>query len=164
MTNIQADLVNPFVEAVYGLFSTMLNAQVVRTGLAVSSELARPREIMALIGFSGSVRGTVALAMPRATSAAMVQRLLDTCTMPSEEVLSDTIAELVNIVAGQAKTKLSLKTKQPLDLSLPVVLNGQGYDVYSPSGAVWLEIPFESELGPVTVRLSFQSGNGSSAK
>jgi chemotaxis protein CheX len=150
------DSVNPFVESDYSLFSTMLGVRVVRTGLTMSAKLKRPQEVMGLIGFSGMMRGTVALAMPHATSMAMVQCLLGTETLPDSETISDGVAEMVNIVAGQAKAKLSLKVNQTLELSLPVVLHGDSYEVFSPSEAVWLEIPFESELGPITVRLNFQ--------
>lgn len=153
---MKADLVNPFVESVYELFQTMLSSKVARVGLAVSDGQKRPAEIMALIGFSGVIRGTVALSLPARTCRAMVERLLGTETETTEETISDTISEMVNIVAGSAKARLSLKVKQILDLSLPVVLTGQRYEVYSPSQAVWLEIPFASDLGDFVLRLTFQ--------
>lgn len=153
---MKAEFVNPFLESVYELFHTMLSAKVERTGIGVSDGQRRATEIMALIGFSGAVRGTVALALPESTCSAMVARLLGDLADSSDETVGDTIGELVNIVAGAAKAKLSLKVNQTLDLSLPVVFTGDQYEVYSPSQAVWLEVPFSSELGDVVLRLTFQ--------
>ena len=154
---MNADFVNPFIESIYDLFHTMLSAKVTRTGIGVSDGQRKPAEVMAIIGFSGMIRGTVGLALPAPTCAAMVQRLLGDLADTSDETASDTIGELVNIVAGAAKAKLSAKVKQTLDLSLPVVFSGDQYEVYSPSQAVWLEVPFSSELGDLAVRLTFQS-------
>jgi len=155
---MNAQYVNPFVEAVFELFNTMLQAKAARVGLGVSGAQNQPNEVMALIGFSGAVRGTVALSMPLSTSQQMVLRLLGEGTEADPETVSDTIAEMVNIVAGAAKAKLSLQLKETLELSLPVVVHGDHFDVFSPSQAIWLEVPFSSDLGPLCMRLSFQSG------
>jgi chemotaxis protein CheX len=153
---LKAEFVNPFVESIYELFGTMLSAKIVRTGLAITEGNQMPHEVMALIGFSGVMRGTVALALPAETCRYMVSRLLGNSEDSDDETVSDTIAEMVNIIAGSAKAKLSQKVKQTLELSLPVVFRGQEFAVYSPSKAMWVEVPFESDLGPLRLRLSFK--------
>lgn len=154
---MKAEFVNPFVESVYYLFGTMLSSKVARTGLAITEGQQQPHEVMALIGFSGVMRGTVALALPSETCSKMLARLLGAEVADDDETLSDAIAEMVNIVAGSAKAKLSEKLKTTLELSLPVVFRGSNFDVYCPSKAVWVEIPYMSDLGPLTLRLSFKS-------
>lgn len=156
-TEMNAQYVNPFVEAVFELFSTMLQSKVARIGLGVSNGERQADEVMSLIGFSGVLRGTVALAMPLSTSQGMVRRLLGDGVFADDETVSDTIAEMVNIVAGAAKSKLSLQVKATLELSLPVVVHGEEFEVFSPSQAIWLEVPFTSDLGPLCMRLSFLS-------
>ena len=81
---MRADLVNPFVESAYELFQTMLSSKVARVGLTVSDGQKRPAEIMALIGFSGVIRGTVALSLPASTCRAMVERLLGRLRTPTK--------------------------------------------------------------------------------
>ena len=110
---------------------------------------------MALIGFSGVVQGTADLALPTETCSAMIDRLLGHAADYSPDTISDTIGELINILACSAKAKISLKGHGTLDLSLPIVLTGPDYEVYSPSNTMWLEVPFTSELGDVTLRLTF---------
>ncbi len=65
------------------------------------------------------------------------------------------MAELVNIVAGGAKVRFSDGGK-PVELSLPTVVRGSHFSVDYPSQAVWLEVPFQSELGAFTLRVTLE--------
>ena len=112
---------------------------------------------MALIGLSGTVKGTVALSFPVETSLQVAGRMLMTEVAEVDESVSDAIAEVVNIVAGGAKAMISEQVGTTLELTLPTVIRGDQYRVYSPSKALWLEIPFTSELGAFTLRVTFDA-------
>lgn len=155
---MKAKFVNPFIQSVYELCSTMLSCKASRTGLALSDRQKKPREVVALIGFSGSLKGTAALALPNDTCMAMVSKLLGEPDEQDEATVSDTISEFVNIIAGSAKATISEEIGEVLQLSLPIVLRGDDYEIYSPSSSVWLEVPFKTELGELTLRLSFERG------
>ena len=160
---MKVEYINPFIESVRDLFSTMLNAQAKRGNVGVSHGGSNPRDIMALIGLSGPARGIVALSFPTSTALAIVNRLLGSDTRVVDDTVSDAIAEIVNIVAGGAKAKFRIGDGSPIDLSLPTVVRGNSYAVDYPSGSVWLEVPFESDLGPFSMRVTFQidkKGNG----
>lgn len=153
---MKVEYINPFIESVRDLFSTMLNAQAKRGNVGVCHGESNPRDIMALIGLSGPARGIVALSFPASTALAIVNRLLGSDTRVIDDTVSDAIAEVVNIVAGGAKAKFRIGDGSPIDLSLPTVLRGSSYTVDYPSGSVWLEVPFESDLGPFSMRVTFQ--------
>lgn len=153
---MKVEYINPFIESVYDLFSTMLSAKVTRGDIGVGKGEGSPRDIMALIGLSGPARGMVALAFPVETALAMVNRLLGTETRVVDDTVSDAMAELVNIVAGGAKAKFPTEGATPIDLSLPTVVRGNSYNVDYPSGSVWLEVPFESDLGSFALRVTFE--------
>jgi len=156
---MKVEYINPFIESVYELFSTMLSAQAIRGDVGVARDAeGNTRHLVALIGLSGKARGMVALAFPVSTALAMVNRLLGTDTRVLDDTVSDAIAEMVNIVAGGAKAKLTNGEGPPIDLSLPTVVRGNSYDVDYPSGSVWLEVPFTSDLGPFSLRVTFQKG------
>jgi chemotaxis protein CheX len=156
MLSMKVEHINPFIEAVYELFHTMLQGEVSRGEIGVCAGSKNPRDIMALIGMSGPTRGTVALSFPTSTALAMVGKLLDTHVTIIDETVSDGIAELVNIVAGSAKAKLVRDDESPMDLSLPTVVRGNNYSVDYPSQAVWLEVPFKSSLGEFNLRVTFE--------
>ena len=154
---MRAEHINPFIEAVYELFTTMLQGKVERGAIGVATGDAHPKDIMAIIGISGPTRGTVALGFPAQTALAMVGRILGMPVTEIDETLSDGVAEIVNMVAGSAKAKLNAGNGRPLDLSLPTVVHGDRYNVQYPSKVVWLEVPFKSDLGEFNLRVTFEA-------
>jgi len=153
---MRVENINPFIESVYDLFNTMLNVKAQRKEVGIAKSSANPRDIMALIGISGRVRGMVALAFPVSTALAMVNKLLNTNIKCIDDTISDAIAEMVNIIAGGAKARMNTGNESPLDLSLPTVVRGGDFFVEYPTNSVWLEINFDSELGPFTLRVTFE--------
>ena len=152
---MKVEYINPFIESVYELFSTMLSSEAKRGDASVARGELDPHDIMALIGISGHARGMVALSFPKVTAINMVNRLLGTETESIDDTVSDAVAELVNIVAGGAKAKFPQDDGPPLNLSMPTVVRGTEYEVDYPSGATWIEVPFESELGSFSMRVTF---------
>lgn len=146
--------INPFIESVYETLSTMLKSGAERGKIALSQNKPDVRSIVAVIGMSGSVKGSVALHLPTATAVAAVNRLLDTNLRVVDDLVLDGVAELVNIIAGGAKAKLSLEDMSAVNLSIPTVIRGRDYRVNYPENATWLEVPFESDIGPFSLRVS----------
>ena len=157
---MKAEYINPFIESVHELFSTMLGCKAQRGALGINKrggESRDIRDIMALIGLSGPMRGTVALVFPINTALRMVSRLLSKEHRVVDETVLDAVGEMVNIVAGQAKAKLHRNEGTPIDLGLPTVVRGQSYMVAYPSHSNWLDVPFASELGGFNLRVNFET-------
>lgn len=155
---MKAENIKPFIDSVIELYSTMLSCVVQRGEISLLESFSNGHdEVIALIGLSGRVRGTVALAFPVPTALRMVERLLGAPMTSINNDVLDAVAELVNIVAGGAKARIADQTCSSIDLSLPTVVHGQGYHISSPSYARWLDIPFVSDLGPFTLRVIFES-------
>lgn len=145
--------INPFIESVGELFSTMLNCEAKIDKVQKSDPVVNHQELIGLIGLSGPIRGTVALIFPVTTAMAVVERFT---TLPVTDIdgnVTDAISELVNIVAGGAKAKLSEGNGQ-LTLSIPNVIRGQGSTVLAPSWATWVEVAFDCELGSFHLRVT----------
>ena len=154
---MKVEHINPFIEAVYELFQTMFSTKVERGQIGVINGAGNPRDIMALIGLSGPTRGTVALTFRTSTALAIVSKMLGQEVHIVDETVSDGVAEIVNIVAGNAKARMTTSTGKPLDLSLPTVVRGNNYSVDYPSHTVWLEVPFTGELGEFSLRVTFEA-------
>ncbi len=148
--------INPFVESVDSVFQTMLSLKPIRSPVKISDGGGGTGEVLtSLVGITGHVHGVVVLRFPKATAGQLAGRMLGTeLTDTSPEVI-DAISELVNMVAGAAKAKLSCDP--PLQLGLPTVVQGTGYRVKYPSKSIWLEIPFSSEAGNFSMELTFSS-------
>lgn len=155
---MKVEHINPFIESVSNLFSTMLSATAERSGLALAKTAGGSYDITALIGMSGPARGSISMSFPNKTALAMVNRLLGTEVDKVDTMVTDAMAEMVNIVAGSAKKYLTRTDSRPIELSLPNVVKGKNFLVMFPSQSVWLEVPFESDLGPFALRVIFEPG------
>lgn len=155
---MNVDFINPFVLSVFDCFRTMLEADIVRGDPCLYS--GDPTELMtqitALIGMSGPISGTVALGFSEKTARTVVGRLLNDPPSLDDDLMLDGVAELVNIIAGGAKSRLAGAETEPISLGLPSVVRGEDYTVRYPSGAQWLEIPFVTSHGNVTLRVTFR--------
>lgn len=155
MSTIKAESVNPFVESVYELFATMMGCEARMAEIKqTDSKIAGGLEIVALIGISGCLRGNVAVIFPLHTAFKVVSRFTGMTVDRLDESLADAIAELSNIIAGSAKAKLFKSTNEPMSLGLPSVITAMSSAVLSLSCSSWIELGFDSELGPFRLRVS----------
>jgi chemotaxis protein CheX len=152
---MKVEYINPFIESVTDFFGSMLGQDVSRGDLEVSSGgSSNPRDIMAVVGFSGPARGTVALCCPTKTALSVINTLLGVDNTVVDETVTDGVAEVVNIIGGNAKARLTKGRNEVIDLSLPTVVRGTGFTVEHQSEAVWLTVPFCSGLGEFELRVS----------
>lgn len=156
--DLKAEYINPFVESVKDLFSTMLRCGVTRgsPGLTDKSKVAEDSDVMALIGLTGPAKGTVALTFPKTTALAAVHRFSGLAPEDIDDAAVDAMAEMVNIIAGGAKARLHDGTGAQFVLGLPTVITGQHFKVSYNSTTRWLDIPFSSEMGAFNLRVAFE--------
>jgi chemotaxis protein CheX len=154
---MKAELVNPFIESVQEVFSTMLGTQAKRGKVGITDGEKSPGELVALIGISGRATGNVALSLPASTALSIIGQLMsETYDSVTEDVI-DGVAEMVNMIAGGAKAKMNVDGDTPMDLSLPTVVSGDSYKVKYPTKTIWLEVPFECDYGPFIIRITFEN-------
>jgi chemotaxis protein CheX len=149
--------VNPFIESVQQLFTTMLGCEAERGTIGVAHAAGDKSHLVALIHLTGPVTGTLAISFPTATAVKLASRLLDTPIKVMDKNVVDTVSEMVNIVGGGAKAKLTTEGDQIIDLSLPTVVRGGNFPEGHPKDAVWLEVPFKSDAGAFTLRVTFEN-------
>ena len=157
---MNVEYINPFIESVYDLFTTMLGCEAKRGEIDVVDTTGDVRDIVALVGLSGPASGTLSMSFPVNTAMAIASRMLGMDVKIVDNTVSDAVAEVVNIVGGGAKAKLVDGNHEPIELSLPTVVRGNSYTVDYPSRSVWLEVPFTSDLGEFSIRVTFQKKNG----
>jgi chemotaxis protein CheX len=150
---MDVNYINPFIEAVDNVFSTMLSVRPKRAGVRVSANQNNTPSITSLVGMSGQVSGVVALRFPPETALKLAGRMLGSEMGAVNGEVVDAVSELVNMVAGSAKAKLH--HEPPLQLGLPTVVEGNGYKLKYPSKSVWLEVSFTSDAGPFSMEVTY---------
>lgn len=108
--------------------------------------------VTAIIGLSGCFSGSIALSTPVAGALEILKRMTGMESTEVDELVRDCIGEMSNMIAGKGKLELS---KFAFDLSLPQVIVGAEYTVYSPRWAKHYWLPLETDFGPCTLDIGF---------
>jgi chemotaxis protein CheX len=142
---VAPELAAPFVRAVEETFEKMLGCAV-SAGRVTEREAPSPRDVSAVVGFTGGRRGAVILSVSESAACRLVSRFAGEPIEETGPTVYDGIGEILNIVAGRAKTSLA-RTTGPIDMSLPTIVSGREHEVHRLRDAPTLLLPFASELG-----------------
>ncbi|MEW6411924.1 MAG: chemotaxis protein CheX [Candidatus Zixiibacteriota bacterium] len=150
---MKAEDVNPFIQSVNELFESMLGCAVKPGEPCVIRDDSGPPDIIGVIGLSGTVKGVVAVKFPVQTALKVVGRMVGAEFRTVDASIIDGVGELVNIVAGSAKTKIE---GHSITLSLPSVVRGSILNNVSSKSSVFFEVPFETELGNFSLAITLK--------
>ena len=136
-------LVKPFVDVVSNVYSTFVGCEVnARHPFFSDWEKELERDISAVIGLSGEVRGAVIISMKKDVAIKLTDMLVGTEHTEMDDDVVDAIGEIVNIIAGNIKPKVP--NGERIQISLPTVVKGKEHSFAWPSRqARILCIPFQ---------------------
>jgi chemotaxis protein CheX len=150
---MKAVYINPFIAASINLFRDYLGIQVKEGKPYLNQDPQNLREISGIIGLAGETRGAIVLSFDRSTALKVSGKFANREFNAITSDVIDSVGELVNIIAGNAKKDL-LDFK--INISLPGVITGKSYKVSWPTGIPVITIPFESEYGNFTLNVSLK--------
>ena len=149
-----AEYVDHFVIATTDVFRTMLDCvpKLIEPRWSDNDDGGLgPFHVSAIVGLSGTIRGTIEMSFPEETAIAICNKLVSgDNTMLNADVI-DALGEMVNMVSGGAKAKF---VGERMSTSLPSVVKGANYTIKHPSNSQSISIPFESELGSLLVKVT----------
>jgi len=150
---MKAENINPFIVAVNELFDSMLDCKIRMGNPALVDEESKTPDMIGVIGMSGTAQGIVALKFPVSTALSIVGRMVGMEFRSVDSSIIDGVGEMVNIIAGSAKAKFA---GHNINLSLPTVVRGNIYQISNLHNAVFLAVPFESDLGNFSMLVTFK--------
>ena len=157
-SKVDVKYINPFLDSVDQVFKTMLDIEVQRNAIKLETRetAGSPADdqITSLVQISGRADGFVALCFPAETAFDLAGRFLGSEANELNEEVADAISELVNMVAGSAKSKFDLDP--PPTLAIPTVAQGQDHREHYPEQAKWLAVPFQSPAGSFSMEVTFR--------
>lgn len=144
-SSLKIELIAPFIEATKDAFSTMVSMQIRRKEVFIKQGYEMYGDVSGVMGLSGTTTGTCALSMPVALAQKAVRAMMMT---PDDEVLAeseirDGVGELINMIAGGAKTKLS-NTMYKFNMTLPTIISGGPHEVFHRASTYCVVIVFEN--------------------
>ncbi len=150
---IDVNVVNPFLDAVIDVLSTMAQISPVPGKPYIKGNRLAVGDVTGIIGITGKNKGTIAVTLSEECAMAVVGNMLGE-KVTEVEVLRDGIGEVTNMISGRARqglAQLGLK----YHAAIPMVIMGKGHVVKHYSDGPVLAIPFETPHGPVTVEVCF---------
>jgi chemotaxis protein CheX len=138
--------IDPFIQATLHVFDEFFNIKPeVEKPYLLDKNREHEWDVSAIIGIAGETKGAVVLSFPSSLAGILTSRLTGKSEESISEDVTDTIGEVVNIVAGNAKKGLE---EYRLMISLPSIVSGKNHKIVWPGkSAPVIAIPFTCEYG-----------------
>lgn len=127
--NINAEYVNPFLEAASAVFKSLLNVDLRRGKLTIKEKPEPSHDIAIIIGITGAANGEVVFSM----EYDMVKKIADILTpgIKSEDLKNeyrDIVGELANMITGNAMNLFAYSGKR-VEMTTPTVVEGKEFTI-----------------------------------
>ncbi len=152
--SMTAAIVNPIIAATKDTFSMMFDSQVQRKQLALKTTDIHFHDLNAVIGLSGDASGSICISVANQTAFEAVRRILDMEVDTIDRIVTDTVGEIANVIAGSAKDRIQ---ELHLELGIPNVIRGQNVQIDFPLAAQPMYMTFETDLGDLMIVFGFVS-------
>ncbi len=141
-----------FIDTTHEVFSTMAAMEVEPKGVieidgtTECKDVTSCMDITGILGFSGGRKGCILVSLPAPCALKAVGGMLGIEFDEIDSDVTDGISELVNMIAGGAKTKLQSKGIS-FDLSIPNTVVGQSHQITAPASSRKSHLEFGSPAG-----------------
>lgn len=150
-------IINPFLEASSHVIQSMFGLTVASAEpYVVTKTFGGHRwEISGILGLTGEYDGIIAFRLHKVLAIKMLERsgLVFKDEGQREELESGMIAEVTNVISGNAISKIG---EYALDIAPPVVIYGENHTISWPRGYPIVGIPFSSNAGPFEIDVCFK--------
>jgi chemotaxis protein CheX len=148
--------VNPFVEAASEVIQMETGVSLKRGDLGLEKTPFITNDITVIIALVGQVMGNVLYSMSSQTAVALASGMLGEKLETFDNLAQSGIAELGNVITGQASIKLS-NAGYESTISPPTLVVGKGSTI-STLDRPRLIVPFNSDYGQIVIHLALREG------
>jgi chemotaxis protein CheX len=150
---IDPKLIVPFVNSVRSVLATMAGFETTVQRPRVKTSPAPDYDYSGIIGFSGTIVGTVVVSFHRETAIKLVAAFAGGHVEPDTSDFADAVGELANMIAGAAKKDLG----GAANITVPSVVMGKGHTISRPSDIPCLMVPCITSAGEFAIEVSIKS-------
>ena len=145
-------ILNPFLEAASDVLQAEVGISTLRGALSLQKSSLTTDRVTVLISIIGQVQGVVLYGMSQDTSLKIVSRILGQDFTEFDNLAQSGIGELGNVISGKATVNL-FNAGYKATISPPTLVIGESAQI-STLDFSRVVVPFDSELGRVTVHLA----------
>jgi chemotaxis protein CheX len=150
---MKAEFVNPFASAVLMVFQKEFGMNVMRDSLALQQGPLRGADVNTIIGVTGQLEGQVIYTFEERVALRIASALMGEAVEELDELAKSAVAELGNIITGNAAIGLSENGYNCI-LTPPTLLTGKELIVTTFTPV--LNVPFSTDFGSVTVHVALR--------
>ena len=146
------NLIHDFIDVTGEVLSTMASFDVKakevqeKNGKSGHKDITACLDITGILGFSGGRKGSLLISLSKSIAFRTVGGMLGIEFTEFDSDVRDGVSELVNIIAGGAKTKLQAKGID-FELSIPNTVIGKDHQIAAGASTTRTHVEFDSDLG-----------------
>jgi len=144
---------NPVTESASHALKVMLQMSVTFES-PEGIETGRPQDVSGIVGLSGDVDGSLMIRFPLPVAHALMARLSGDSYAPNQENLADGMSELINMIAGAAKSRLP---GMNVTMSGPLIVYGADHTIHLPEGIISASVPCITDAGNFRIDVAIRS-------
>jgi chemotaxis protein CheX len=147
--------INPFIKTTQEVFKQFIGIGVKpgKPFIFNPDDKKLNYDISGIIGLAGEVVGFVIISFPKIAALRIVSKLTGNEMKIFDEIVVDSVGEIVNIIAGNSKKEME---EFRIVISLPSIVKGVNHQLAWISGVPVICIPFDSEYGNFFVFVSLK--------
>lgn len=149
-TIVDAQFMNPFILSIRNTFETMCGVEVAFAPLEMMDHEGEHVDVSGAIRFSGDAKGSVTLGFSRQVALRVATAFAQTEVEDPAFDLEDALGEMVNIIAGGAKSHFDGVN---ISISLPKVTVGRHQITGATRSAPHMLLPCRTKLGSFSVEV-----------
>ena len=151
---MDAELINPFINAALNVIETMAFTKVTPGKPSIKTTKTTYGDITGIIGLaSEEVVGNMVLSFDAKAILTICGKMLYAEFTELNQDVVDAVGELTNMISGGAKAELSNKGYK-FDMATPAMIIGKDVSITQLTSEPIISIPFETESGPFVIEAS----------
>lgn len=153
----------PFVDALKETFSLMAQTEITTHSPQIKEGNVAKGDISALIGMNGKVekdgeekdfKGLLVISWPEEVYVKFASRMLFEDYTEYCDEISDSGAEIVNIVMGNAKGQLNPQGYK-IEMASPSTVRGKNHEIKYPPNTTVIAMTISSDIGDFTLEICY---------
>ena len=153
---MKAEFINPFLNAILDVLSKMAQIEATPGKPYLKKERTSMGDVSGLIGLTGNqMKGSLAISFTEPVIFQVAENMLGEKVNSINDVVTDLVGEITNMVTGGAKRTLS-EMGYDFDLAIPGVVAGKDHIITHKTHGQTIILPFRTDKGEFFVEICFE--------
>lgn len=153
---MNVNFINPFLESLVNVISTMANMELTPGKPGLKKDNLAKGDVSGLIGMIGpQTKGSLSITFEKKLILEIMQNMLGENPGMINDEITDLVGEITNMVTGGAKNKLG-DNGYEFEMATPVVVSGNGHCISHKANGKKIIMPFSNEHGKAFIEICFE--------